>query len=254
MDTNSLLKFGLTRGEITVYLTLLETGRAPISVLSAKTKHNRTSLYDIIDGLVKKGLVSYIFEEKKKYFEAAKPQRLLEYAQQKEEELAKEKVSLKDLIGDLQKISPLLPNNVHVQIYRGRKGLITILEDVLVSCKKGDETLAFGLGGSNMIRIVGPYYKNYIKRSTNKEYGISFRAIFNQSEKNDTIVKNLGAIPLTKVKFSFEKYDLPTQTRVYANKVAIIILEKDPVAILIEDKKIADGYRYFFEFLWKLAK
>ena len=67
MDFESLKKLGLTEGEIKVYTSLIKMGRAPITIISSKTGLNRTGLYDIMEGLIEKGLVSYIYEEKKKY-------------------------------------------------------------------------------------------------------------------------------------------------------------------------------------------
>lgn len=252
MNTDSLRRLGLTDGEIKVYLALLETGRAPITLISVKTKLNRTGLYDLIEGLVKKGLVSFVFEEKKKYYQAAKPQRILEYLEEKKQELTSEETILKVLVKELSKIRSRREEQLNVEIYRGKKGIKTILEDVFEECKKGDEVLAFGLGGSNFEKLLGSYYHHYIFKHVN-DFGIKFKAIFNDSEKEEPYLKELGKIPLTRAKFIFKKYEMPTHTRIYGNKVAIIILEKEPTAILIEDKNVAQGYRYFFEFLWNLS-
>ena len=253
MEFESLKKLGLTEGEIKVYLTLIKIGRAPVTLISSKTGLNRTGLYDIMEGLVEKGLVSYIYEEKKKYYTPAKPSRIIEYLKEKQGALGKEEDNLKEIVKELQKTMPSKEKFTNVEIYKGIKGIKTILEDVFQECKKDDEVLAFGLGGSNFVKALGDYYHHYIFKHVSKKYGIKFRAIFNESEKNEPYVKELGKIPLTKAKFVFKKYEMPTQTRIYGNKVAIFILEKDPTAILIDDKKIAEGYRYFFEFLWNLA-
>lgn len=254
MNLESLRKIGLTDGEIKAYLALLELGRAPITLISERTKLNRTALYDIMEGLISKGLVSYVYEEKKKYYKPAKPQRIMEYLKVKQQELSKEESNLKSVVKDLGKIHPKLPEFTNVEIYKGKSGFKTILEDVFQECKKGDEVLAFGLGGSNFVKLLGDYYHHYIFKHISKKYGIKFRAIFNETEKDEKYLKQIGKIPLTKAKFVFKGYEMPTQTRIYGNKVAIFILEKDPTAILIHDKKVADSYRYFFEFLWKQAK
>jgi HTH-type transcriptional regulator, sugar sensing transcriptional regulator len=252
MNTESLRRLGLTEGEIKVYLALLETGRVPITLISIKTKLNRTSLYDVIEGLVKKGLVSFVYEEKKKFYKAAKPQRILEYLEEKKQELSTDEKVLKILVKELSNIKSQKEEQLNVEIYRGKKGIKTILEDIFIECKKGDEVLAFGLGGSNFEKLLGSYYHHYIFKHVN-DYGIKFKAIFNEDEKEQPYVKELGKIPLTKAKFVFKNYQLPTHTRIYGNKVAIVILEGEPTAILIDDKKVADGYRYFFEFLWNLT-
>lgn len=251
MDFESLRKLGLTEGEIKTYIALLKLVRAPITKISSETKLNRTGLYDIMENLINKGLVSYVFEEKKKYYTAAKPSRILEYLKEKQQFLSNEESNLKKVVKELKKIVPSQDEFTNVEIYKGKKGIITILEDVFNECGKGDEVLAFGLGGSNFLKVIGDYYHHYIFKHL--KAGIGFKAIFNETEKKESYVKELGKLPLTKAKFTFKKYDLPIHTRIYGNKVAMFILEKDPTAILINNKKIAEGYKYFFKFLWNLS-
>jgi hypothetical protein len=43
--------------------------------------------------------------------------------------------------------------------------------------------------------------------------------------------------------------------RVYGDRIAVILLsEQDPIAIVIQNQTIADGYRKYFEILWQAAK
>ena len=43
--------------------------------------------------------------------------------------------------------------------------------------------------------------------------------------------------------------------RIYGNKVALMLFsEEQPLAVVIENKAIADGYRKYFEIMWKAAK
>lgn len=252
MDLESLRRLGLTEGEIKVYMTLLEVGRAPITLLSHKTKLNRTSLYDVVDGLIEKGLVSFVFENKKKYFRAAKPDRLLEYLHEQQSRLKREEDELKATICVLEKIKPLKEEQLHVEIFRGKKGIKTILEDVFKVCKRGDEVLAFGFGGSNLFKVLGHYYHHYIMRGIH-EHGLKYRAISDEREQSEAYVKSLKKLPKTNVKFVLQGFESPTHTRIFGDKVAIILIEKDPTAILIDDAKVAKGYRQFFEFLWSLT-
>lgn len=45
-----------------------------------------------------------------------------------------------------------------------------------------------------------------------------------------------------------------SSTLVYGNKVAIISWTKNPVGFVLIDKRVADSYRTYFKFMWKLAK
>ena len=61
-------------------------------------------------------------------------------------------------------------------------------------------------------------------------------------------------IPLAEVRYLPAGYGSYAATNIYGNKVAIILWTENPFAILIEEKKLADGYRSFFKFLWEHAK
>jgi sugar-specific transcriptional regulator TrmB len=249
MNTETLRNLGFTEGEIKVYLDLLEAGRSPISAIARRTGLNRTALYDLLDSIIGKGLASYVIEDKKKYYKAAAPARIREYLDEKKEALEDTSPQVDRLVEDLSRIRPLSNELLKVEIYRGTKGIKTILEDVLKTCKRKDEVLAFGFGGSNYRKILGPYFDHWIKRR--EKSGIAFRGIFNESEGNEPYVKSLGDLPLVRAKYPFKQYETPTRTKIYGNKVAIVLMEKYPTAILIEDENVAKGYRYFYEFLWR---
>lgn len=254
MNTASLKKLGLSDTEIKCYLCLIESERSTIVTIADKIGTNRTALYDILENLINKGLATYVYEGKKKYFMSTDPTNLINHFEEKKEAIEKLAPELNMLIGDLKKVSPKKMEYLNVEIYRGVKGIKVILEDVFKVCKKGDEVLAFGFGGSNYLKILGPYYHHWIKRRSSQKAGIKFRGIFNESEKDEPYVKALGKVPMTQAKFIFQNYETPTRTKIYGNKVAIIIMEKYPTAILIKDEKIAEGYRYFFEFLWRTSQ
>jgi sugar-specific transcriptional regulator TrmB len=87
MDTNILEKIGLSKAEIQVYLTLLKLGPAPSNRIVRETDLRKSTVYDSIRRLQEKGLVSYVIKDAKKYFEATKPDRLVEFVRDKKREL-----------------------------------------------------------------------------------------------------------------------------------------------------------------------
>ena len=54
-----LEELGLTKNEIKIYLALLELGTTPAGILIKKVDMHRASVYDVIDQLINKGLISY---------------------------------------------------------------------------------------------------------------------------------------------------------------------------------------------------
>src|SRR5665213_1385997 len=88
MEIQSILKnFGLSQKEIAVYLALIELGPSSVRDISAKSKINRGTSYDILKSLISIGIVSYYNKESKQYFMAEPPEKLLGAIDQKKEDL-----------------------------------------------------------------------------------------------------------------------------------------------------------------------
>ena len=67
----TLIKIGLTDAEAKIYLVLLELGSSQAVHITSKSALHRRTVYDAIERLVEKGLVSYIRENNiKKYLMA----------------------------------------------------------------------------------------------------------------------------------------------------------------------------------------
>jgi sugar-specific transcriptional regulator TrmB len=84
MEIQVILKnFGLSEKEIAVYLALVELGPSSVREISAKSKVNRGTSYDILKSLIALGIVSYYNKESKQYFMAEAPEKLLSAIDQK---------------------------------------------------------------------------------------------------------------------------------------------------------------------------
>ena len=68
MDTKILESAGFTNGEVRVYLSLLELGETTTGDIIKKSKITGSKVYEILDKLIEKGLVSYIIKEKTKHY------------------------------------------------------------------------------------------------------------------------------------------------------------------------------------------
>ena len=79
MDSKILQEIGLANSEIIVYTTLLKTGSIKVGGLMREVSLHRSRVYEAINRLIEKGLVSYVIKENIKYFEASNPERLLSY-------------------------------------------------------------------------------------------------------------------------------------------------------------------------------
>ena len=73
-----LIKLGFNKNEAKVYLALIEFGKADAGQIIAETKFHKNIVYDNLDKLIDKGLVSFIIENKKKIFQIASSNSLID--------------------------------------------------------------------------------------------------------------------------------------------------------------------------------
>jgi len=229
-----LKQAGLTENESKIYLALIELGPSLAGQIARKTGLHRRTIYDTIEMLIQKGLVGYIKENNRKLFQAANPERLLEIIQEKQNILA-------PFVQALEQKYSSIKEKEETNFYKGKEGLKTIFEDQLSS----KEILI--LGASPLAyETLQFYFKWYDK--TRKQKKIKTRII--ATDKKITKSK----IPLAEIKYLPEKYSNPVAVNIYNDKTAIIVWAKEPIAILIKNKEIANAYKTYFELMWKIAK
>src|SRR3989344_475286 len=101
MIEQALQRIGLTDGEIKIYLALLELGSTSTGKLTKKSGISGSKVYEVLDRLMNKGLANFIIKNGVKYFEAARPERLLDHLSEKESEIEKEKAEVQKIIPEL---------------------------------------------------------------------------------------------------------------------------------------------------------
>lgn len=227
---------GLTPIEAKIYVTLVELGPSLAGIISRKSGIHRRSIYDGMERLIQKGLVSYILKNNRKYFHAANPEKVLTLLQQQEEEI--KKVLPEMLIKyNAQK------EKQETAFYKGKDGLKTVFEDEL---SVGKEILVLG-ASTEATEILSYYFHWFDKRRVTKK--IPMKLIYATENKVKYHTKHAD------IRYLPSEYQTPTATNIYGDRVAMIHWSKErPFAILIKDEDIAEGYRKYFELLWKIAK
>jgi len=236
MKTELLQNLGFTKSEIKVYLCLLELNSASASDIADKTSAYRKNVYDALDKLTKKGLVSSAKIEKKRIYTAANPQKLLEF-------LDIRRTEIQSIIPELKKVYWAKPSIDNVTVFKGKEGLKTIFEDILKS-KKNYNTFGSGYKFKTMLPYYYPHYQKMKFRS-----GIKCRAIYSENERGNEFVKEFIGLK----RFLPKGFMNPSSTIIYGNKVAIIIWKENPLGILINSPEVAESYSYYFESLWESA-
>jgi len=244
MDEKILKEIGLTDAEIRVFIELSKVDSSMASEIAEKVGIYRTNVYDILESLIEKGLVSYIIKANRKHFIASKPQKLLDYLNEKEQKIKEQEEQVQALIPLLLKLKQPKKEELKAEIYRGKEGLKALLNDMLNS--KEIFYLNYSAVSSHLI----PYYHHHWNKKRIKKK-IVRKMLTKEQMRNSEFVKS----PFTKVRFMSDEYDNPISTMIYGNKIWILILlDNDQISLVVESEKVAKSFLNNFNELWKLAK
>lgn len=245
MIEDVLEEVGLTGNEIKVYKSLLKIGLTTTGPITKFSGIHKSRVYEALERLVEKGLVSYKIQSNKKYYSAQNPETLLEFLDEK-------KNKVEDILPILKSMQNEDLEQDDATVFEGYNGVKSVLRNFLKDAKKGDEQLVFG-ARSGM--DIDPdfwefFFKYYGKRR--EEVGLGLRIIYNEDLRGTIHVENHKKMKLTEVRFSNQK--TPAGINVCNNSTAIFVWKKKPVVFVIRSKEVADSFREYFEVLWAVAK
>ncbi len=243
----ALKKIGLTEGETKVYLALLDLGSSSIGAIIKKSGISGSKTYEVLDRLMKKGLVNEITKNNVRYFETASPKRILDYLDEKKQEIEIEKQNINKIIPELiakQKGT----KKAEAKIFLGFEGAKTVYEDAVQNLKKGDEILGWGL--TEQPESWEIYFNK--REKVRDDRGVIHKSIINRKYKSLYNVRK--KFKNTFIRFFPEELEMPTDVQIWRDKVALFITTKEnPITILIENKAVADSFRASFYILWEYA-
>lgn len=236
-----LEEFGLTITEEKVYLALLKIGESGTAEIIKKTQLHRTTVYDVLERLIEKGLASYILKNKIKHYSPANPSKFLEIATEEKTKAENKQDLANKVIKEISLIKKSAKTKSIAQVFVGSKGQRTVMNDII---EVGEDFMILGSEGT-----VQETLPIYVKQWADQRRKKNIKA---------KIIATQGTKPpvweLNKVKFVPKEYQSPTATMIYGEKVAIFIDEEPFLIIVIESKKLVKSYKNFFNLLWKVAK
>ena len=233
-----LEKLNFTVNESKVYLSLLKLGPSLAGRISKESNLDRSSTYNALRLLLKKGIVSTIFESKRTTYIPSNPKKILDYIKEKEELANK-------IIPNLSKKFSVKKEKKNILVYQGYKGFKTIFQDVLDSVNKNEEYLVIGSEGQFSEKM--PYFSQIFKK-LKAEKKIKSKLLIREGVDKSTKGKytNYKSIPSDVISSA--------TINIYKDKVAIFIWEDNPEAVLIENEMVSKSFRNYFNFMWKNAK
>lgn len=251
MELEKLKEIGLTTGEIKVYGALLEIGLSAKGKISKKAGVSESKIYEILNRLSKKGLVSFV--EKRKggrivmHYKANDPVMLKEFLNAKRHEIDNEEKIVEKFLPLLKMKMKAVEKEYSAVIYEGFNGIKTANKELLENAIKGDEWLAMGIR-SDKPKEYNLYWINFLRQRAAK--GIKARAIF--VDKNTWYFNEFIKLKLTKV--AYLPSISPAAIIVFGSNVMLYNYEEYPSCLKIVNNGIAESFKSLFESMWKIAE
>jgi sugar-specific transcriptional regulator TrmB len=200
------------------------------------TQMHRTTIYDFLDSLLNKGLVSSVKENNVTLYHAKRPEKLLNFLKEKERNLRK-------ILPELANIEQTKKEKVQVCVYKGFEGFKYLLTDII---NEGKELISFGVDESifeeNFPDAMQWFFQQERAQKMRERILVSEKAKFCYSYKH------------IHYKFIPKDYFVSVPTLVYGNKVANVIWGEPITIIIVESTALAKSHKKHFELLWKIAK
>jgi len=80
-------ELGLSPNEARIYEALLELGRSSVAEIAVKTNIHRRNVYDAVNRLVEKGIITTVIGDKDNRYIPVDPNKLLEVVEEKKREV-----------------------------------------------------------------------------------------------------------------------------------------------------------------------
>lgn len=236
----ALLEWGLSEKEADIYLFLLERGSSIAQEISRQTGIIRQTVYEILNRLEHLGLVGEVTKDKKTYFQAEKPEKLIAILKEKQDFINSVLPSMKSLLKKSRTPSD-------ARVFRGIKGIRGMYQDFLEA--REIKTILPPEGEKHLKDF---YIENWSKKRIEKKITLKIlrgRKKSRFQQKFATSKKERRQIRETK---QINKIDV--QYIIHKDTISIIAFHKDLFGLSIRDPLILDSFNLFFDILWKQAK
>ena len=239
INEGTLVRTGLSKNEAKVYLALLKLGKSTVVEITRKSKVHRVNVYDVLERLLEKGLIGTVMQTKKKIYEAANPEHLLYLIKEKEEALDKILPQLK---------AEFKEKKEKQQVYHFF-GIDGIMRAYYMILDQGE--MIYGLGASGLNK---KYLKHrhimFTKERLKRK--IPTKALYYEFARGSK--EKIMPDPTMKLRYLPDKFKTPCGVDICGDLVVNLLpFEDNMMAIVIENRALADSYRQFFNFMWKFA-
>lgn len=236
---DELIDYGLSEKEAEIYLACLKTGETTANRLTQLTKIRRSTVYEVLDNLKKKAIVTSLIKNKKYYFRAVSPSALIDLLRDKERLIT-------SIMPKLKEISGTVTNKTKVELFEGNLSVKEAVLDML----NNNEILVYG-GSTIGDEIFGTFTENFARRRVSRN--IKMKSIIGKSIPRHMLDKSIRSLTEIRSLSLFEGHK--SVYFIYGESLLIVNLGAELTAIRVSNNALlVNSQRKIFDNLWKGAK
>lgn len=248
---------GLSEKGASVYHALLELGGAFPSQIAKHTKLKRSTVYEILDDLAIKGLVSELEKRSKYFYSIENPKCLLHFSERALTQAQEKQQKLQEFLPILEGLYAGATNKPKVSYFEGTDGVMEIYADH-TSIEKKYEMLGFVNVAELMQFLPQKKYREYVLRK--EKLGIATRGIIPDTTDDrayeKTVYRSTSKKMLPKVRH-IPKISFPWKgdITIYGeDRISIVSFDENKITgVIITSQTIHQMMRMIFELAWKGA-
>ena len=243
MLKNDLERIGFSDKEADLYLAALELGEANIQKLSRKSGIKRTTVYDIIESLQKKGFIAQSTKRKKTLFAAVDPRKL-------EQEIEERQAVVKRAMPKLLAIANAIDTKPKVSFFEGMDGIKEVYRDTL---RYPDQELLAWVAEEAIEHFDVDFLDNeYLPKRLEKRIWV--RAIApDVPEMQQYSETDQASLRKTRI-INNKIFELDVEINLYGKKRIAIMSFEEKFGMIVESKKIHDTLKNIFEMNWSMLE
>ena len=239
MSLEILRKIGLSEGELRVYSVLLNSGRSALNTIHEKVGMERRNIYDVLNKLIEKGIVTYVTENRKRYFQVAHPSKIISYVEEKENDLSQTKNAVEAAMPEIIKKFQSRQSSANAEIYRGVEGNKAVWDDML------NYSDIYWIGSGRYVPKRFPhYFAVWNKKRIAKK--IKLHNIFRGELKSEVTLYQYEQGKFLPKEFS----NNPVVIGIHGHRVAHFLYGEEIFVFVIESKELAENYKAYHAYLW----
>lgn len=241
---DQLTRLGLNGRQARVYLAMLQLGPASAIEIAKHTKFKHPTVYDVLDVLEERGLITESLVNGRKMFAPEDPSAFLRLEEER-------KSALESVLPDLRDLYLGGTHRTRIHFYEGRAGVLAVRSELLNV--KSKEYFYFG-AVQEMMRLSSPeeeaaYTQERIRR------GIRSWSIRNREREVAFDYMQPGEANLRNVRyFPRPMSDSVSGLYIYDDKIMVSSALKENYTVIIESRELFTLMKALWLCIWEISE